>query len=140
LEARFSRNAVIVQALADLGFVERLGYGLDRVVTVMRQNNLPPPLFEEAAGAFRVTLFSPAISQPAASLPDLSVYRSLNLNPRQQMALGYIAQNRRITNSDYQALCPDVHPETLRRDLADLVSRGVLIKVGDKKATYYILK
>jgi ATP-dependent DNA helicase RecG len=33
-----------------------------------------------------------------------------------------------------------VHPETLRRDLADLVSRDVLIKVGDKRATYYILK
>jgi ATP-dependent DNA helicase RecG len=140
LEARFSRNAVIVQALADLGFVERLGYGLDRVVTVMRQNNLPPPLFEEAAGSFHVTLYSPVIPQPAAPLPDLSAYRGLNLHPRQQMALGYIAQHRRITNSDYQALCPDVHPETLRRDLADLVSRGVLIKVGDKKATYYILK
>jgi len=140
LEARFSRNAVIVQTLADLGFVERLGYGLDRVVTVMRQNNLPPPLFEEAAGSFRVTLYSPVIPQAVALLPDLSAYRSLNLNPRQQMALGYIAQHRRITNSDYQALCPDVHPETLRRDLADLVSRGVLIKVGDKKATYYILK
>ncbi len=140
LKARFSRNAVIVQALADLGFVERLGYGLDRVVTVMRQNNLPPPLFEEAAGSFRVTLFNPAIIQPPQALPDLSVYLNLNLNPRQQMALGHLAQKRRITNSEYQALCPDVHPETLRRDLADLVSRGVLIKVGDKKATYYILK
>jgi ATP-dependent DNA helicase RecG len=37
-------------------------------------------------------------------------------------------------------LCPEVHPETLRRDLADLVSRGVLIKIGEKRATYYILK
>jgi ATP-dependent DNA helicase RecG len=140
LKARFSRNAVIVQALADLGFVERLGYGLDRVVTVMRQNNLPPPLFEEVAGSFRVTLFGPAMPQPVSPLPDLSAYRGLNLNTRQQMALGHIAQQRRITNSEYQALCPDVHSETLRRDLADLVSRGVLIKVGDKKATYYILK
>jgi ATP-dependent DNA helicase RecG len=140
LEARFSRNAVIVQALADLGFVERLGYGLDRVVTVMRQHNLPPPLFEEVGGSFRVTLFNPLISHPTAPLPDLSEYRGINLNPRQQMALGHIAQHRRITNSEYQALCLDVHSETLRRDLADLVSRGVLIKVGDKKATYYILK
>ncbi len=57
LEARFSRNAVIVQVLSDLGFVERLGYGLDRVVTVMRQNGLRPPRFEELAGSFRVTLF-----------------------------------------------------------------------------------
>lgn len=140
LVARFSRNAIIVQALADLGYVERLGYGLDRVVTVMRQHNLPPPLFEEVAGSFRVTLFGPQIPQPHTLLPDLSAYRGLDLNPRQQMALGYIAQHRRITNSDYQTLCPDVHPETLRRDLADLVNRGVFMKVGDKKATYYILK
>ena len=140
LKARFSRNAVIVQVLSDLGFVERLGYGLDRVVTVMRQQGLPPPLFEDVAGTFRVTLYGPPPAQPAAPLPDLSAYQSLNLNPRQQAALAYVAQQRRITNSDYQALCPDVHPETLRRDLVDLVSRGVLIKVGDKKATYYILK
>ncbi|RME07277.1 MAG: transcriptional regulator, partial [Anaerolineae bacterium] len=31
LEARFSRNPVIAQVLSDLGFVERLGYGLNRV-------------------------------------------------------------------------------------------------------------
>lgn len=138
LVARFSRNAVIVQALSDLGFVERLGYGLDRVVAVMRENGLRPPRFEDVAGSFRVTLFAEA---PEAPYPrDLSTYRDLELNTRQEAALAYLARRRRITNSDYQELCPEVHSETLRRDLADLVSRGVLIKVGDKRATYYILK
>ncbi|MEJ2757534.1 MAG: ATP-binding protein, partial [Anaerolineales bacterium] len=51
LQARFSRNAVIVQVLSDLGFVERLGYGLNRVVTAMRQNGLRAPHFEELGGA-----------------------------------------------------------------------------------------
>ena len=37
LVSRFSRNAVIAQVLSDLGFVERLGYGLNRVVSVMRK-------------------------------------------------------------------------------------------------------
>jgi ATP-dependent DNA helicase RecG len=37
-------------------------------------------------------------------------------------------------------LCPDVSPETLRRDLADLVRKNVLLKIGDKRGTYYILK
>ena len=55
-------------------------------------------------------------------------------------AVGFAAGRKRITNRDLQDLCPDVHPETLRRDLADLVSRGVFIKVGDKRATYYVLK
>jgi ATP-dependent DNA helicase RecG len=138
LKARFSRNAVIVQVLADLGFVERLGYGLNRVVTVMRQNGLRAPHFEEVAGTFRVTLYGEPF--PAQSLPDLSRYRDLDLNPRQKLALDYLASNHRITNSTYQELCPDVHPETLRRDFADLVKRKVLIKMGSKRATYYILK
>ena len=147
LEARFSRNAVIVQALSDLGFVERLGYGLDRVVAVMRQNGLRPPRFEEVAGSFRVTLYGDIEAQvglnqarQTAGLQDLSKYQEMGLNPRQELALGFLARYRRITSRDYQELCPDVHPETLRRDLVELVTRGALIKVGDKRATYYILK
>lgn len=141
LEARFSRNAVIAQVLSDLGFVERLGYGLNRVVTVMKQNNLPQPQFEEMGGAFRVTLFgSDAGAQARAAIIDLSNYVSINLNPRQERALGYLIQEARITNSDYHALCPEVSAETLRRDLVALVKKGVLIKVGNKRATYYILK
>jgi len=141
LEARFSRNAVIAQVLSDLGFVERLGYGLNRVVTVMKQNNLPLPRFEEVGGTFRVTLFGAASQvQAREKMQDLSAYEAYNLNPRQERAIGYVAQKARITNSDYQALCPEVSAETLRRDLVDLVKQGVFIKIGDKRATYYILK
>ena len=113
----------------------------------MRQNGLRSPRFEEAAGSFRVTLYGDIEVQAnlhqarqTATLPDLSKYQEMGLNPRQELALGFLARYRRITSGDYQALCPDVHPETLRRDLVELVSRWVLIKVGDKRATYYILK
>ena len=138
MEARFSRNPVIVQVLADLGYVERLGYGLDRVVSLMRENSLSPPKFEEVVGTFRVTLYNTPAEEFA--LPDMSQYQLLDINPRQVSALNYLGTRRRITNREFQELCPDVHPETLRRDLADLVSRGVLLKIGDKKSTYYILK
>jgi ATP-dependent DNA helicase RecG len=133
LRARFSRNPIIVQVLADLGYVERLGYGLDRVVRSMREHLLPPPNFEESTGVFRVTLRN----EPG---DDLSQYQLDDIHPRQALALNYLASRKRITNRAYQELCPDVHPETLRRDLSDLVSRGILVKIGDKKSTYYILK
>jgi len=138
LDTRFSRNAVIAQVLSDLGFVERLGYGLNRVVEVMRQGFLRPPQFEEAGGAFRVTLYSATAFQ--LEQPDLQTVQELDLNSRQQFALSFLASRRRITNRDYQELCPDVHAETLRRDLVDLVERGLIIKIGDKRATYYVLK
>jgi ATP-dependent DNA helicase RecG len=138
LSARYSRNPVIVQVLADLGYVERLGYGLDRAVTSMRQNSLNPPEFEESAGTFRVTLHNTPTEDPPHQ--DMSLYEALDINPRQESALNYLGTRRRITNREFHELCPEVHPETLRRDLSDLVSKGVLIKIGDKKSTYYILK
>lgn len=138
LEARFSRNAVIVQILSDLGFIERLGYGLNRVVTAMRQHAKQPPTFAEEGGAFRVTLQGEAYE--THPLPDMSAYKDLALNPRQELLLSYLTKNPRITNSIYQELCPDVHTESLRRDFADLVKKNILLKMGSKRATYYILK
>jgi ATP-dependent DNA helicase RecG len=110
------------------------------VVRLMRQDNLRPPKFDETAGCFRVTLFGPLKEKDLKAIPDLQPYQAMDLNPRQQMALTYLVVNQRINSSSFQDLCPDVHPETLRRDLADMVSRGILIKIGDKRATYYILK
>ena len=146
LEARFARNVIITQVLSDLGFVERLGYGLDRVFESMKSMKLPPPRFEEVAGSFRVTLENTHNDVPGDQGTgyqyevDLSLYQRQNLHPRQQAALEYLSRYQRITSHQYQELCPDVHAETLRRDLVDLVSQGILIKVGDKRATYYILK
>jgi ATP-dependent DNA helicase RecG len=139
LESRFSRNAVIVQILSDLGYIERLGYGLNRVVHMMQQHNLRHPKFDESAGCFRATLFG-SFEEKLKTLPDLEVYHSLDLNPRQQMALTYLAVHKRINSGSYQDLCQEVHTETLRRDLADMVKKGILIKIGDKRSTYYILK
>lgn len=141
LEARFSRNPVVMQLLADLGYVERLGYGLNRVVDVLRKNQQRLPLFEDVSGTFRVTLY-PAEQALLGdkSAQRLSALRELELNPRQEQAVQFLFHHRRITNRDFQDLCPEVHPETLRRDLADLVEKNVLIKIGDKRATYYVLK
>jgi ATP-dependent DNA helicase RecG len=140
LEARFSRNAVIAQVLSDLGFVERLGYGLNRVVNVMKENHLPSPKFEEIGGTFRVTLWKAFDWFSKKEEHQLSNYETLALNDRQKAAVEQLFERGRITNRGYQDLCPDVSSETIRRDLVELVRKGVIIKVGDKKSTYYILK
>lgn len=139
LHERFSRNEIIVQVLSDLGFIERLGYGIDRMIAAMQEADLPAPRFEETAAGFRVTLFGHGHDLVSAS-PTAQRWGNELLNPRQEEAMAYVAQNGRITNSALQALAPDVSPETIRRDLADLVDRGLLMKIGEKRATYYIMK
>ncbi len=139
LYERFSRNEVIVQVLSDLGFIERLGYGVDRMIAAMQEAGLPAPRFEETTAGFRVTLLGHG-HDLVSSTPAAQRWGNELLNPRQEQAMSFIAQQGRITNSAFQSLCPDVSPETIRRDLADLVERGLLLKIGEKRATYYIMK
>lgn len=135
---RFSRNEAIVQALSDLGFVERLGYGIDRMVAAMAEAGLPPPLFEETVAGFRVTLRGRGDDLVSAE-PDPR-WGNRRLGPRQERALAYLAEHGAITNREFRELAPDVSDETIRRELADMVDQGLIVKVGDRKATYYILK
>jgi ATP-dependent DNA helicase RecG len=133
LHERFSRNEAIVQVLADMGFIERLGYGIDRMVRTMKERGYPPPRFEETDAGFAVTLSAKATQ---ASMGDSAPAQS----QRAKKMLEFLQTNGRITNREYQDLCPDVSAESLRRDFVDMVERGVILRVGDKRGTYYILK
>lgn len=139
VDERFSRNEAIVQVLSDMGFIERLGYGIDRMIRLMSDMGLPPPRFEETAGGFQVTLLGPGVTSIGLET-DARHWRHLGVNQRQEKALAYLAEKGRITNREYLELCPDVSAETIRRDLADLVHKNLLLKIGEKRATYYIFK
>ncbi len=139
IDERFSRNEIIVQVLADMGFIERLGYGIDRMIRLMDEHGLPRPVFKETAAGFQVTLYGHGPGFLPGS-PGAHRWRNVHINPRQEKALEFLAEHDRITSHDFQDLCPEVSPETLRRDLTDLVEQGALLRIGDKRGTYYILK
>jgi ATP-dependent DNA helicase RecG len=141
-DERYSRNEAIVAVLSDLGYIERLGYGIDRMIATMAEAGLPEPVFEETTAGFRVILYA-ALDEPAPPVPAAPPAPHLPLgylNERQARVLAYLQEHGRITNSEYQAFAPDVSAETIRRDLADLVEKNLLIRIGSKRATYYILK
>jgi len=102
----------------------------------MRMAGHPAPVFNASDASVTVTFLSEKTRETA--LPD--EVAKLSMNERQTKALAYIARHKSIRSRDYQELCPDVSPETLRLDLSDLVERGVLLKVGRKRGTYYIMK
>jgi ATP-dependent DNA helicase RecG len=139
VDERFSRNEVIVQVLSDMGYIERLGYGIDRMIRLVKEAGLAAPRFEETAAGFQVTLFGlgPAL---VTVPPAAQRWAHLGLNQRQTVAMDHLVEKGRITSHEYQRLCPDVSAETLRRDLAALVRKNLLLKIGDKRGTSYILK
>lgn len=133
VEEHFSRNPRLVAGLFQWGYIEELGLGIDRMIEDMVQAGHPPPKFKAAPYSFTVTLYN---ARERKATPKWETV----MNERQARAATFIRDNGRITNREYQQLCPDVSPETLRLDLSDLVDRGILIKIGAKKGTYYVMK
>jgi ATP-dependent DNA helicase RecG len=133
VEEHFSRNPRLVHGLFQWGFIEELGLGVDRMIEDMVHAGHPPPEFRDAPYAFTVILKNTRVRRAIPSWES-------SMNERQLTALSHIQEEGRITNRVYRELCPDVSAETLRLDLADLVERGILLKVGAKRGTYYILK
>jgi len=133
VEEHFSRNPRIVAGLFQWGYIEELGLGIDRMIEEMMQRGHPAPEFKATPYSFSVTLRNVRERRPSPPWEQ-------NMNERQMRALAHVREFGRITNRDYRAICPNVSPETLRLDLADLVDKGLLLKVGDKRGTYYILK
>jgi len=135
VDEHFSRNPRIVNGLYQWGYIEELGLGVDLMIQEMVNAGHPPPEFRATDFSFTVVFKNVQERRPiSASKVDLT------MNERQAKALSYLQQQNRITNREYQKLCPNVSPETLRLDLVDMVERGVLLKVGQKRGTYYILK
>ena len=133
VEEHFSRNPRLVAGLFQWGYIEELGLGIDRMIEDMVQGGHPPPKFRAAAYAFTVTLFN---VRERRAMPKWETV----MNERQARVVSYVREHGSVTNREYRELCPDVSPETLRLDLNDLVDRGVLLRIGAKKGTYYILK
>jgi ATP-dependent DNA helicase RecG len=132
VEEHFSRNPRLVRGLFYWGFIEELGLGVDRMIDEMVQAGHPPPQFEATPFTFKVTLRN-VRERPVSKWEKV-------LTERQIKVVHYLQEHDRVTNRDYHDLCPDVTPETLRLDLVDMVEKGVLLRIGDKKGTYYILK
>ena len=61
------------------------------------------------------------------------------LNERPAKALRYVREHGAINMGTYKQICPHWSDETLRLDLASLVSDGLLAKNGAKRGTRYVL-
>jgi ATP-dependent DNA helicase RecG len=133
VEEHFSRSPRLVNGLFQWGYIEELGLGIDRMIEEMVQAGHPPPTFKATPHSFTVTLSN---ARERAAAPRWT----RSMNERQGKAIAYVTEHGSITNREYRALCPAVTSETLRLDLVDLVERGLLLKIGSKKGTHYILK
>ncbi len=134
VEEHYSRNPRLVNGLYQWGYIEELGLGVDRMIEDMVAAGHPPPLFDARSHRFSVTL------QNRKDLDKIIPEWEQHMNARQLKAMQFVQAHGSITNRAYRQLCSHVGAETLRLDLVDLVNKKLLLKIGDKRGTRYILK
>ncbi len=121
-------NPSLANLLFLIKYIERWGTGTNDIIKWCREEDLPEPIFKEVTGGFAVVLRKFQVPENL---------ESLELNERQKKALEYISRMNRITNNEYRKLFPGITDRTVLNDLRDMVKKGILIKVGKTKNTFY---
>lgn len=122
------RNKLIARAFFLIGYVEQFGTGTRRMIGDCRDADLPEPEFDSRPDAFRVVF--------RKSVPVAERFAGLRLSDRQLRAISHVLAAGRLTRRDYERLT-GVTPATAKRDLADLVEKGVIVQRGATRNVWY---
>ena len=124
------RNPFIAEMLFLARYIEKVGTGtLDMIAGCLRAE-LPEPEFFQDGDQFVQRLWREWLTA--------DVLARLDLNPRQNTAVALIRQQRHISTGEYQKKT-GASRATAKRDLEDLVSKGLLVTVGAGRGAYYEL-
>jgi ATP-dependent DNA helicase RecG len=122
-------NPDIANAVFRSGYIESWGRGTIKIIEKCVEAGLPKPSYiYENSGLWVV------FNKDIYTADQLA---ELGLNERQVDALIYFKAKGEIVNSEYLKRY-DVTDRTARRDLMELVDKGLLTKTGDKKSTKYL--
>jgi ATP-dependent DNA helicase RecG len=139
-EMHFSRNPLIARIMTEMKYMRDFGEGVDRMIREMKTMGLEPPVFEEYAFMFRVTLRNNLEKRQLRQVakPATEDKRLANLNERQKKAMGHLQRTGRITVEEYLKLNPGIHKRAAQRDLKSLSDLRIIKAEGGKKARYYV--
>ena len=160
-QKRYSRNPLLARSMYELRLIEELGTGIKRMRRLMTELGSPPPRFAADATTFMVTLpalpleddravgenrtvatptpdTAPLFAISAANRDEYMKLLGQGVNERQARGLLFARERGRLTNRDYRAVNPDISDETARLDLGDLVARGLMLRLGDRRGAAYL--
>ena len=133
LDTQAARNEVIMAVLFEAGYVEAFGQGLDTVVDVLKQEQLPDPSFRDVGTAFIVTVYG----RPMLSNVLLGPLVELTHTQRRIAAL--LSKKDWVAPRDLRTQLPDLPYRTLAREIKALVDAGVVESTGRSVAIQYRL-
>jgi len=125
------RNTLLADVFYKAGFIESWGRGTIKIMEKCREQGLPEPDFEEEHGVMKVVFYKDKFTEENL--------RKLGINERQIKAVMYVKEKNSINLSSFKTIVSEVSEKTLYRDLQELVNKGILKELGEKKGRKYEL-
>jgi len=126
--ASIPHNPLVADPLFLARYIEKAGTGTLDMIALCRAADLPEPEFRQDGGMFVQTLWRDWLTG--------QVLEGLGLNERQKKAVAVARTEGQLTNSRYQKVTGTTRP-TAKRDLDDLVRKGVLVRTGAGRGSGY---
>ena len=125
-----AQNPAISNTFFRVGYIEAWGRGIKTMNEQCAASGLPAPIYEINSSGFWVIFRKDILNEEYLA--------EQGLNPRQIKAVLYIKDHSKITNKEYQEI-NDIKDRTALRDLDDLIEKGLIQRIGEKKSSHYKL-
>ena len=135
----FSRNPLIVRALADLGYLREMGEGVPRMFQEMESYGLHPPELSVDGFIFAVTLRNAPVYDEA-TLRWLNQFNSGQINMRQRRLLAFAyCHGKTFSTAEYERIA-EVDRDTAYREIRLMVKNGIVAPLKPKSRSYRIIE
>lgn len=126
-------NPALCQLMYDVGFIEKYGTGIYMIKELCEEYGIPGPEYEISDVETKLVFRSGGKAVIISEIEKLGV----KLNERQGNALKYAFREGFITNKIYREI-NKVSDETSRKELADIVEKGLLNITGKGRGVKYV--
>ncbi len=125
------RNEKISQVFFAKNLIDRFGSGIQRILRLCKENDIPQPEFYEYLDGFMVKFY---FKQPIGPKKLLDDFEQMGLSERQTNILKLLARNNGLKSPEIISIL-NIAERTLRRDLNDLLNLGLIRFEGKSKNT-----
>jgi len=134
-----ARNRVIANVFKELGLIEQWGSGIARIKKSCLDIGLKEPKIVEMNDFVDVEFYRPIISETVAKPSDTVGKVSDSLIPlsfQEETIIAYIEEHNRIVSKDVKKLLRIKESRT-RELLKQMVEKGLIVRLGRGRSTYY---
>ena len=136
------RNRNIANAFFKAGFIDTWGRGYQKIQDGFESAGIPMPKVENFCGGVRVTIqrtkFMQMMNVTSNVTSKAGSFSVVQLTDRQKKILDLVLKDPFVSTQQMSAVL-SVVLRTIKRDIADMQKKGVLIREGNTSAGHWVI-